>query len=141
MSSPPRYRGNPHAGLKIIAEEAELLRMPESRSFDPLASRAYVLFRTELAQQVRQVEELMSRDGAIRAEDVVAIGRTFHTIRGGAGFFGLDELARTAGELEKLFLDRLERDAVEVARLLESLRSLSAELPEPTGGADRCPIS
>lgn len=115
--------------------------MPESRSFDPLASRAYVLFRTELAEQLRQVEELMSRDGVIRAEDAVAIGRTFHTIRGGAGFFGLIELARTAGELEKLFLDRLERDAAEVARLLKSLRSLSTALPEPTGGADRCPIS
>ncbi len=115
--------------------------MADTPRFDPLATRAYVLFRSELREQLRQVESLTAREGGIRAEDVASIGRTFHTIKGGAGFFGLSDLARDAGALEALFLGRTERDTAEVARLLESLRRLSVSLPEPTGGTDRCPTS
>lgn len=115
--------------------------MADRPRFDPLATRAYELFRTELVEQLRQVEVLIAREGALSPEEVITIGRTFHTIKGGAGFFGLGEISRAAARLEEVFLSQAERDVAEVTDIFESLRRMSVSLPEPTGGVQRCQTS
>lgn len=115
--------------------------MAEQPRFDPLGTRAYSLFRSEIGEHVERVRALLSRGVPTTAEEAEVIGRTCHTIKGGAGFFGLTEVARVAGTLEAIFLGEGERSREEIEVALQSLITLSQSLPEPTGGVERCRIS
>ena len=115
--------------------------MADRPQFDPLASRAYALFRAELGDQVERIRALCFCDGALSAADVTTLGRICHTLKGGAGFFGLTEIAEVAGRLEVLYINGGGSDHQQISSAVQSLVLLSQNLPEPTGGVDRCRTS
>lgn len=127
--------------LKLTGLDAELPRMGAPSTFDPLASGAYALFVTELGRQLVRVRALLAEETPLRGERLRELMKTCHTIKGGAGFFGLVELMSAAGQLETIFLAEEVTVSGEVVELLGRLENLSQRIPAPTKGATRCPTS
>lgn len=67
-----------------------------------LAGKAFQVFRVEVSKHLSGFEEFLangaSNDLGIRKR----YSASFHTIRGGSGFFGLEEVATLSGALEDL---------------------------------------
>jgi chemotaxis protein histidine kinase CheA len=100
---------------------------------NPVSVQVYQLFLSELQRNLAQVHaDLMEGDAPTPAE-AREIGRTFHTIRGGAGFLGFDLVASRAAELDHLLrksADEIELNLGRVREVLGELESLAASLPE-----------
>jgi len=115
--------------------------MGEPRPFDPLASGAYLVFRSELASQIETIERELASGEPVSPEVGAKLGAIFHTVKGGGGFFGLTELVGVADRLERLFLEECRYGGEEVQALFRRLCEHAKTLPEPTRGDARCPIS
>jgi chemotaxis protein histidine kinase CheA len=100
-----------------------------------LKGKAYGIFVTELARHLSRAHEMFGPGAVAPSRDEIAAAAvSFHTIRGGAGFFGLSEIASIAGNLEKL----LQRPDFDMAReisgirgSLENLAALAKKMPAP----------
>ena len=120
--------------------------MGSPSTFDPLASGAYALFVTELERQLVRVRALLAEETPQSGDPIRELGSIFHTIKGGAGFFGLGELMGVAARLEASFLNGAAKRDGEVKELVERLAELSGDLSksnrsQTSPGNYRCPIS
>lgn len=98
----------------------------------PILGSAYRVYLEETSKHLKEAALAFAREDALSPEDLYVLGARFHTIRGGAGFFGLSEIAAAARQLEELLgqpgLDlRAERPTVD--RLFEELSDLVSRLP------------
>ena len=90
-----------------------------------LSSKVYELFKVELARHLAEAHsQLLETDKVPTSECVTQLGRSFHTIKGGAGFLGFEEVAARAGQLDHL----LRKSGQEIVTNLEQVRSLLGEL-------------
>jgi chemotaxis protein histidine kinase CheA len=80
-----------------------------------LQSQAYKLFVEELDKHLAACEAVLTaqtaRQAPLTTEERRKLSTAFHTIRGGAGFFALTDIAQTAKALE----ERLQQPALEVS--------------------------
>ena len=67
---------------------------------DPLSSEVYRIYRLELEQHIERLQ-LMAKEDFLVPDYVLEARTRFHTIRGGAGFFGFSQLVEIAGQMEK----------------------------------------
>jgi HPt (histidine-containing phosphotransfer) domain-containing protein len=104
-----------------------------TNEFCLITSTAYRIFVEELAKHLAKADQVLVSDGA-PANDLRDASNCFHTIKGGAGFFGLSEIAKVAGELEKLLLtaDFQAKGGFDRSRnLVAQLHELSKAMPKP----------
>ena len=89
-----------------------------------ISGKAFQVFRAELAKHLNSFEQALS-DGSISDQaQYKRFSASFHTIRGGAGFFGLDGIASYAQRLEDLFLD----DKLSLTTALPEIKSAFEKL-------------
>jgi HPt (histidine-containing phosphotransfer) domain-containing protein len=95
---------------------------------DPRETRAYQLFLSQLEEMIAQGRGLAA-EGA--AADRLAMQQLFHKMKGGAGFFGLTEIAELADRLETIChtADELGQKRLdEILTALTILKGLSDQL-------------
>ena len=102
-----------------------------------LAGKAYRLFNQEVLRHLSEVQELHaeSRDASVLNE----IAERMHKVKGGAGFFGLNEMARIAGYLEHSLKDpnlSAEQKRAELDAELSSLKIEAGKMPPPQEPTD-----
>ncbi|MBN8550231.1 MAG: Hpt domain-containing protein [Deltaproteobacteria bacterium] len=100
-----------------------------------IKANAYRVFFAELEKHLAEISGVVAPGKTPGGEVLRRVGGTFHTIRGGAGFFGLEELAAVAGRIEDLLLQDTQLAKAEidnVRRLVEEISSITRKLPKPT---------
>lgn len=100
-----------------------------------IKAKAYQVFFVELERHMQEICSAVAPNKTPDSKDLRKVGATLHTIRGGAGFFGLDELAAAAGSIENLLLQDTKRACAEldhVRALIEQVVVLTGKLPKPT---------
>lgn len=102
---------------------------------DLIHSNAYKIFVAELQRHLNTTRQLFEANTQLSSDELYQAGASFHTIRGGAGFFCLEEIARIAGELEKQLMKgpldlSAERNGIKAK--IETLESLAAKIPIPS---------
>lgn len=98
------------------------------------SGRAYQIFVSEFHRHIEAAREVLDGDESVDGAARLRLGGYFHTIRGGAGFFCLRDIAERAGQLEKLFIDpvfSLENEIDFVRDLIIELEHLGTMLPAP----------
>ena len=94
------------------------------------SSKAYKIFLEELLKHLANAQAIFASDSEIDSEKIRIVGSAFHTIKGGAGFFGLSEVANLAGEIEGYFLKNNGDFSVEHAqRMISDFQLLADKLP------------
>lgn len=99
-----------------------------------ILGNAYKIFAVELARHLDRARATFSEERELTADDFLRVGAAFHTIKGGAGFFGLSDLAQTAARLEVILMGAKETlilDFDEVRSLMEKVEALAQGLPKP----------
>lgn len=94
--------------------------------------KAYVVFCSELENHLAAAKKALSGPPPQGADPLPELGMVFHRVKGGAGFFGLDVIARQAAELEDLFLQPLEllhKHLSEARDLVRQLEETFRDLP------------
>ncbi len=86
---------------------------------------AYKIFVEEVRRHLSETR-IAFYDGELPSPDLKATTGRFHQIRGGAGFFGLDEIENTAREIEKILKSLSDSEGEEVT----TLRALYLKLEE-----------
>jgi chemotaxis protein histidine kinase CheA len=103
-----------------------------NEEFDKLIrGNAYRIFVVELEKHLTIARGILSSDTPTPTE-FVQVGASFHTIRGGAGFFGLNALAEVAGSLENLLIATKDSSQVDLAMardLMKTVENLAKDLP------------
>ncbi len=98
-----------------------------------LNSPAYLMFVEELDKHLAMAEEVVGRLDAGRhltSAERTTLSTAFHTIRGGAGFFALTEIAQMAKHLEeRLQTNPAKDDSAEIKALVQKLANLASSLP------------
>ena len=96
---------------------------------DPLTSEVYRIYRQELAQHFERLTRI-AEEGLLSSDCVLEIRTRFHTIKGGAGFFGFNELVEVAGQIEnraaksQVTLNELEQALTSMSHIIDQLPSL-----------------
>lgn len=99
-----------------------------------ISGNAYRLFVDELSRHVENARKTFFMDQPPAQDDLIRARTDFHTIRGGAGFFGLDEIAKCAAEIEKACKEPLGQLAVQidaVRDMILEIERLVSEAPVP----------
>ena len=97
-----------------------------------ISPAAYKLFVEELTKHLADAHATFGRAAHTSSDDFIRLSARFHTIKGGAGFFGLTRIAEIASALEQHFN---QPDAAtfihgaEARSLLAELDSASREIP------------
>lgn len=94
-----------------------------------LCSNAYRLFYSEAHSFCAELATALGQSEQLPESTISKLRLAGHTLKGGAGFFGLSQLASTGDEIEKVAIDSGTNGNLE--RLLERLRSETEALPEP----------
>ena len=123
-----------YQALKLEARTADPLYVTVFDSSKFISIRAYRIFFDEVRRHIGQAQTTLLEFENMSPDDMKRLACAFHTIRGGAGFFGLDQLSKVAGTLEETFghspAEVIEQRADVIARISE-LAKIAAELPEP----------
>lgn len=82
------------------------------------------MYVAETAQHLKEARELFSDKRVLSEEELYKAMARFHTIKGGAGFFGFHDIAKVAGKLELL----LKESPEQVFAKTEIVRSLITDL-------------
>lgn len=96
---------------------------------DPLSSEVYRIYRLELEQHLERLQRMAEED-ALLSDGVLEVRTRFHTIKGGAGFFGFSQLVEIAGQMEKkaaqnqLALEDLKQGLEKLKIIVEGLPTL-----------------
>ena len=91
-----------------------------------ISTQAYRIFLVELEQHVSRIETSLLTGVAPTQDALRLASASFHTIKGGAGFFGYDKLAKLAGDLESGLLKPISWDK-DGKRVLKAVHEFSAE--------------
>jgi chemotaxis protein histidine kinase CheA len=97
---------------------------------DPIFQKAYVTYLSEVKRHLFEAKEAFAPTKVLELRDLTEAKRKFHTIRGGAGFFGLEEIAKIAGEIEALLTNanrKTMKTRAKIVTLISSLEDLSIE--------------
>jgi chemotaxis protein histidine kinase CheA len=108
--------------------------MNEAEFDQRIKAKAYRLFIAELEQHLDSARKMFGDSRVPSPEDFKRVGNAFHQIRGGAGFFGLNDFAGMAHQVEaKILHDTAQASAKvdDVRRLLEKLSTAAKNLPKP----------
>ncbi len=100
-----------------------------------LKVNAYRLFHAELHKHLETARADLSGTAEPSREQLKKLGGIFHLLRGGAGFFGLDSLAKISQRLEEILLHDASRSAArlqEARQLVEEIERVAADIPEPS---------
>lgn len=98
-----------------------------------VSAQVYQLFLTELQRHLERAHAELMDGPAPSPEEARELGRTFHTIRGGAGFLGIDTVASPAAVLDDLLRkssERIEHNLGKVREVLTELEAAAAALPD-----------
>ena len=109
-------------------------KVDQKKQTQIILGKAYDVFIKELGKHMSQFDTLFHGDGPPTRDDIVKASASFHTIKGGAGFFGLAQIAKAAAALENLLNDpnfSLKTDMEKVESLFDVLRKESIDLPKP----------
>ncbi len=101
----------------------------------PRSTRAYRIFLTEVREHLELTERLCA--GELTGEECGVLKNGFHRAKGGAGFFGLSEMAELSAQLEAFFSSEQAAADLRKARpLLAGLKSSLKTLEEEQGMQD-----
>ena len=98
-----------------------------------LLGKAYGIFHSEFHKHLQNADGMVSKK-SLEKEELKRLSAYFHTIRGGAGFFGLTTIAEVSKSLEYLFLEptfQIDRELQKVVDMLTKLKLEGEKLPEP----------
>ncbi len=98
-----------------------------------VSPQVYQLFLSELQRQLAHAHEELFEGSTPSPGEARELGRTFHTIRGGAGFLGFQNLADRAAVLDQLLRkssEQIDQNLGRVREVLLELESLAAKLPD-----------
>jgi len=70
--------------------------------YDCIAPKAYRLYLMQMREKLKSAEEVFFTLEDPEQNILDDAKRSFHTLKGGAGFFGLKEIAEAAGKIEEL---------------------------------------
>ena len=106
---------------------------------DPLwqliSGNAYKIFMAETERHLQSARSTFLEAKLPPSQDAVKeAGIHFHTLKGGAGFFGFQEMADTASALEKLLLKSsisVTDNLSQVKDLIHKIEELAKDLPPP----------
>ncbi len=80
-------------------------------------SKAFLLLIEEIGKHLESTKTLlMGGRGELTPEIIRQIGIEFHTVKGGAGFFGLETLAAAAAGIERVLLKEQITDIERIIR-------------------------
>lgn len=101
------------------------------------ALSAYRVFVDELSNHLQSARAALGDLAALDSDERTVLARRFHTIKGGAGFFGLKQLYRLAGELEQCLLQAapLDGDCARPQELFAAIEAASASVLQDLGTA------
>ena len=101
------------------------------------AGGAYRIFVDELCRYCENARQHLSQEGALETQVRRDLAAAFHKVKGGAGFFGLEDLRRISGELEDLLMSQTwsEDSCKRARRKFEDFVRLSREVPPASGMA------
>ena len=100
---------------------------------DPFQTKAYPIFVSEVRKHLAKLSEVFA-SVEVPPEEVLKESRiAAHRIKGGAGFFGLEDLGKSAANLEQLLLvPKISREHLSlVKQQLGNLSALADKMPEP----------
>lgn len=100
-----------------------------------LRGSAYRIFFEELHKHLDQTRHISEWSALPGSDTVYEACARFHTIKGGAGFFQLKDIALLAGRLEDLLhspREVLNGELPTVRTLVGELCDLADKIPEPT---------
>lgn len=92
---------------------------------DPILEKAFETYVNEVKKHIDDARDALLGKGEFEASDVK---RKFHNIRGGAGFFGLNEVESVAREIENLLNKsgtQSKKSRQKLLGLIDSLKELS----------------
>ena len=98
----------------------------------PGLRKAYHTFRSELTVYLESAHRALAQDRRECVEMFPELGMAFHRVKGGAGFFGLSDIAQCAAVLEELLfrpIEQLQDQIGEVQRVVAQLEQRVKELP------------
>lgn len=99
-----------------------------------ISKAAYRAFVTECSQQIDRFDEVLHKEHSPEKETLKGAKNAFHTMKGGAGFFGLRDVASYASALESMLTSadlNVNSARVEIEELFEALKGAVVKLPEP----------
>ena len=106
--------------------------MTQSDFEQRIKANAYKLFFGELQNHISKAGQILAPERQPSDSELKQVGASFHTVRGGAGFFGLNEIAEISGRIEDLLLNAEAHLKVEAARgLLSQVTAMTGKLPKP----------
>jgi len=94
---------------------------------DSILTRAYSVYLNESVQHLQEIQTLLSSQKPSKEELTRAAVR-FHTIRGGAGFFGLTTILQLARALEELAKQKEFESSEDLNHLKRALAQLQSEI-------------
>lgn len=119
--------------LRFKPKNADPYRMEKEVANPLLQGKAYAIFVREIKSNLRYFDQIFSKPKIEQQEHSEAF-RLSHTIKGGAGMFGLDQISRSASELEQV-LRELNNIALtereKITELVEQIKSAALEMPAP----------
>ncbi len=100
---------------------------------DPFQTKAYPIFVSEVKKHFAKLSEVFSLADSPSEEVFKECRIAAHRIKGGAGFFGLEELGKSAANLEQLLLapSLSKEDLALIKEQVGALGALAGRMPEP----------
>lgn len=99
--------------------------------YSSIAPKAYQLYLVQMKAKLEHAEEVFFAGEELSSTVIADAKIDFHTLKGGAGFFGLQEIADAAGKIEDLLTSPALSPATakeEVRPLLRTLNFLAQPL-------------
>ena len=101
---------------------------------DPLHTKAYAIFVAEVEKHLATLGAVLAAETVLTAAELKDARIRLHTIKGGAGFFTLTEIARLAGELEEVCKQppsEVEKSRLHLRQSIDMLKKMAAAMPAP----------
>ena len=117
--------------MYILSNSADLSYMTLN---DFIAGNAYKIFYSEFARHIEAALEQLHAGTPLLKDDLRGLSGRFHTIKGGAGFFGLTEIVTLSRTLEDAFKEEEALSAElrrELTSIVERLREEGSKMPPP----------
>lgn len=98
---------------------------------DEILRKALAIYIDEFRRHIDVAERIFHSEASPKQEDLEAAAIMFHTIKGGAGFFGLKDIQDKARQIEDLIAEQrtnlLQKQDV-IRRELEALQRIAASM-------------